>query len=77
MHVLQLQCDDQLIIALDDATQKLGWSRTEFVEKAVWDAINQIDIFLKELKHKQGYLNKPVEVGEFDVWEDEQEWGDV
>ena len=27
-----------------------------------------------EKKHREGYLLKPVEPGEFSVWEDEQVW---
>ena len=77
MQTLQLTCNDQLITALDEATRKLGWSRTEFIEKAVWDAIEHMDVILKEWKHKRGNLNKPVGTGEFDVWEDEQDWGDA
>lgn len=38
--------------------------------------IELIDQDLKELerKHKEGYLLKPVQVGEFSDWEDEQVW---
>lgn len=30
-----------------------------------------------ERRHARGYSRHPVMPGEFDVWEDEQEWGDV
>lgn len=35
------------------------------------------DIRALEQKHAEGYARKPVQEGEFDVWEDEQVWGEA
>ncbi|WP_156272074.1 hypothetical protein [Neomoorella glycerini] len=37
-------------------------------------ALQQQKISLLERKHREGYVKKPVEAGEFDIWEAEQEW---
>lgn len=34
------------------------------------------DLARLEAQHAEGYAKHPVEVGEFDVWEHEQDWGD-
>ncbi len=75
MKTLQLSFDDNLVAALDMATQKLGWTQAEFIRKSLWSSIERLDIMLKEKKHRLGYRNQPVESGEFDIWEDEQAWG--
>ena len=74
---LELICEDELVTAIGTATQKLGWTQNEFVQKALWNSIQQLDILIKEEKHRLGYINHPVESHEFDIWVDEQEWGDV
>lgn len=35
------------------------------------------DVAQLEKKHAQGYAKEPVKPGEFDLWEDEQTWGDM
>ncbi len=77
MTTLQLSFDDNLVTALSMATRKLGWTQAEFISKSLWSSIDRLDIMLKEKKHQLGYQNQPVESGEFDVWEDEQAWGDA
>lgn|GEM_PF-5922288 len=39
-------------------------------------ALEQFQIRKLEAQHAAGYERHPVAAGEFDGWEDEQEWGD-
>jgi len=68
--------DENLINAVDSAAKELRTTRSAFTRAALQRAITRIRMEKLEERHRQGYLNKPVSEGEFNVWEEEQKWGD-
>lgn len=71
MRTIQLTLDDELVTALDQAVQSLKTSRFSFIEKALKEALENFDVQHFEQIHRQGYLNHPVEPGEFINYEAE------
>ena len=76
MKTISITLDDNTLQAVNTLTKTSGMPLSEFVEYALQLALQQQRIRELEEKHKQGYLKKPVEKGEFSDWENEQVWGD-
>lgn len=76
MTTVSITLDDEILQAVDTLSKTLGVTLSKFMEHALKLALQQQRIRELEEKHKQGYLNKPVQAGEFSNWEDEQAWGD-
>jgi metal-responsive CopG/Arc/MetJ family transcriptional regulator len=74
MKTVQMTLDDDLVDAVDAVVKKLHTTRSAFARKALRDAVEKARMKQLEEKHKAGYQRKPVQTGEFDVWESEQEW---
>ncbi|PRR72487.1 ribbon-helix-helix domain-containing protein [Neomoorella humiferrea] len=74
MRTIQITIDEPMLIEVDRVTQQLGITRSAFIRHALQLALKQQKISLLERKHREGYAQKPVEAGEFDIWEAEQEW---
>ncbi len=53
-----------------------GMTRSEFIRKALQRALRQMKIAEMGCQHQKGYLERPVEEGEFDGWESEQAWAE-
>ena len=69
--------DDDLIDAVDQIVKELKKTRSAFTRIALREAIDWLHIRRLEEKHnKKGYELHPVNVGEFSVWENEQDWED-
>jgi hypothetical protein len=47
---------------------------SKFLDYIVFESIRKRKM---EQQHAQGYAQHPVEKGEFDIWENEQSWGEV
>jgi metal-responsive CopG/Arc/MetJ family transcriptional regulator len=77
MKTVQMTLDDDLVKAVDRAAKELGTSRSSFTRKALRSALEQLRMAALERKHRAGYERKPVKRGEFDVWSNEQTWGDA
>jgi CopG family transcriptional regulator / antitoxin EndoAI len=77
MRTVQMTLDESLVKAIDRIAKGLHTSRSAFTRDALRDAITKHNVKQLERKHRLGYEKQPVAKGEFDVWEDEQEWGDV
>ena len=77
MKTVQMTLDDDLVKAVDRAAKELGTSRSSFTRKALRSALEQLRMAALERKHRAGYEHKPVKRGEFDVWSNEQTWGDA
>ena len=77
MVTVQMTLDEVLVKRVDDLAYKLRTSRSAFAREALKDAIRKYQVMELEKKHKSGYLRHPVKKGEFDVFEDEQVWGDA
>jgi len=66
-------CKDCPFAIVDGIVKKLKTTRSAFVQKALKEAIRQVNINQLEKKHKKGYERYPVGKTEFSVWEPEQE----
>ncbi len=74
LRTIQVNIDESLLAEVEQALKLLDISRSAFIRNALQLAMKQHKNLLMERKHQEGYANKPVEQGEFDVWEPEQEW---
>jgi Arc/MetJ family transcription regulator len=74
MKTIQITIDDDLLQKVDRVTRSQKIARSQFIRKALEDALRQLAIQSLEQKQAQGYQRSPVTPGEFDVWESEQVW---
>ena len=76
MRTIQMTLDDDLVQTVDRVARKKRMTRSAFTRDALRMALKHLKITGLEEKHRSGYAVKPVSKGEFDVWEEEQNWGD-
>lgn len=76
MKTIQMTLDENLIKEVDKEIKKLNMTRSVFTREALRKCLDYYHQIELEKKQIAGYKNKPVKSGEFDVWEDEQEWID-
>jgi len=76
MKTVQITLDSELAEAVDRAVEKLGTSRSGFTRDALRRNLARLERQELERRHREGYARHPVAPGEFDVWEEEQAWGD-
>jgi metal-responsive CopG/Arc/MetJ family transcriptional regulator len=74
MKTVQMTLDESLVRAVDQAARRLKTSRSAFTRQALRAALRRIEITELERKQRDGYRRKPVDRGEFSVWENEQSW---
>jgi metal-responsive CopG/Arc/MetJ family transcriptional regulator len=75
MKTVQMTVDESLLAEVDEVTRVLHTTRSAFIREALRLALRRHEIAQLEQRHAEGYARKPVEPGEFDVWETEQMWG--
>lgn len=76
MRTVQMTLDDALVESVDSAASRLKTTRSAFARDALRRALEELDARDQERRHREGYAHTPVASGEFDVWEDEQAWGE-
>ena len=76
MRTVQMTLDEELVAAVDSVTKQLGTTRSAFAREALRSALKRVRTSELEGKHRLGYTRKPVKKGEFDVWENEHDWGE-
>jgi len=76
MKTIQMTIDEPLLAEVDRVTHNLSTTRSAFVREALQLALRRHIIAEMEQRHAQGYARHPVEPGEFDLWEAEQQWGE-
>lgn len=74
MRTVQMMFDNSLIDGVDKVAKKLKTTRSAFTREALKSAINHYYTKQMENKHRKGYKKQPIQKGEFDIWEDEQQW---
>jgi metal-responsive CopG/Arc/MetJ family transcriptional regulator len=74
MRTVQMTMDEKLLASVDEAARELRTTRSAFTRQALREALDRLASRRLEQKHKRGYERHPVHKGEFDVWEEEQEW---
>jgi metal-responsive CopG/Arc/MetJ family transcriptional regulator len=75
MKTIQMTIDERLLKLVDKMSQARKTSRSAFIRDALETKIEREQIREKELRHADGYAQKPVAPGEFEVWLGEQDWG--
>jgi len=76
MRTIQMTLDENLVKAVDRIVKRLRTTRSAFTRDALRDALSRHTIARLEQRHRAGYAKSPVEETEFNVWENEQAWGD-
>jgi metal-responsive CopG/Arc/MetJ family transcriptional regulator len=76
MKAIQMTLDEDLVAAVDRLARKLKTTRSAFARDALRDALAKYHEKELEEKHRRGYQSHPAKSDEFDVWENEQQWGD-
>jgi metal-responsive CopG/Arc/MetJ family transcriptional regulator len=77
MKAVQMTLEDELVAAVDRLARKLKITRSAFTRDALRAALAKFQTRELEEKHRRGYERHPVESGEFDGWDTEQQWGDA
>ncbi len=77
MKTIQMTIDPELLADVDEAVRELGTNRSAFMREALEQALRRLSVRRLEERHAAGYARKPAMAGEFDVWEDEQSWGEA
>lgn len=76
MKTIQMTLDEELVEEVDRAARELGTSRSAFTREALRASLARRRTRELENRQRAGYRRHPVAQGEFDVWEEEQSWGD-
>jgi metal-responsive CopG/Arc/MetJ family transcriptional regulator len=74
MRTVQMTLDDALVQEIDQVVKRLGTTRSAFAREALRTALARVERQEMERRHREGYRRKPVQMGEFSDWEDEQVW---
>ena len=74
---IQITIDEALLLRIDQATHNKKRARSQFINKVLEDTLRQVTVQELEQKQAEGYRRQPVNAGEFDVWESEQDWSNA
>jgi metal-responsive CopG/Arc/MetJ family transcriptional regulator len=77
MKTIQMTIDERLLKVVDKMSRSRKTSRSAFIRDALEAKIHRERIREDEVRHAEGYAQKPVAPGEFDSWLSEQDWGAV
>jgi metal-responsive CopG/Arc/MetJ family transcriptional regulator len=75
MKTIQMTIDERLLTLVDKMSRARKTTRSAFIRDALEAKIERERIQEKELRHSDGYVQKPVVAGEFEAWLNEQDWG--
>lgn len=74
MKTIQVTIDEPLLKALDKLSRVRKTTRSALIRDAVAAELRREERRMQESRHAQGYADRPVKAGEFDVWTEEQDW---
>jgi metal-responsive CopG/Arc/MetJ family transcriptional regulator len=77
MKTIQMTIDERLLKLVDKMSRARKTTRSAFIRDALEAKIRGERIREEEIRHAQGYAQKPIAAGEFDSWLSEQDWGTV
>lgn len=77
VKVVQMTLEEDLVTAVDQLVRRLKTTRSAFARDALREALARHRMKELEQKHRLGYQKHPVKRGEFDIWEGQQQWGDL
>jgi metal-responsive CopG/Arc/MetJ family transcriptional regulator len=75
MKTIQMTIDERLLTLVDKMCRARKTTRSAFIRDALEAQIERERIQEKERRHADGYVQKPVVAGEFEIWLHEQDWG--
>jgi metal-responsive CopG/Arc/MetJ family transcriptional regulator len=76
MTTIQMTLDEELLKSLDRTVKQLQTTRSALIRESVRQYLRTLQVRDQEARHRSGYSKRPVKLGEFDIWEHEQDWGD-
>ena len=76
METIQLTLDEALMAEVQQATNALQMTQSDFVKIALERALQQREIIAKERQHAEAYSKNPQRPEEIEEWQDEQHWGE-
>jgi len=76
MRTVQMTMDENLVAQVDRAAKKTNTTRSGFTRQVLRKALEELTTKELVAKYAEGYTKQPVQPDEFDVWENEQVWGD-
>ena len=74
MRTIQMTIDEPLLKEVDQISQSLKTTRSEFIREALKLALERHRIIQLERQHAAGYAAQPQEPSEVVEWEAEQVW---
>ena len=74
MKTVQLTLEDDLLDRVNREIIQQQISLSAFVRESLGHYHHRLKIREQEKQKRSGYIQHPIEKGEFDVWEDEQVW---
>ncbi len=77
MKTIRMTVNESLLSEVEQVIRELKISRSAFMRSALLLALQKHAVLKSEHRHKLGYEQHPVSEGEFDIWENEQAWGEM
>jgi Arc/MetJ family transcription regulator len=74
METIQLSIDDALLAEVQQATNALQMTRSDFFKLALERALRQRKVIELEIRDAKAYAEKPQTVEEIEEWQGEQYW---
>jgi len=74
METIHLSIDESLLAEVQQATNALQMTPSDFIKVALERAVQQREIIAKERRDAQGYAEQPQQPEEIEEWLDEQQW---
>jgi metal-responsive CopG/Arc/MetJ family transcriptional regulator len=75
MKTIQMTIDEKLLKAVDRLCRSRHTTRSALIRMALESELSRESVRAEECRQRQGYERQPVAAGEFDVWLEEQDWG--
>lgn len=75
MKTIQMTIDEELLRAVDKLSRARKTTRSALIREVLEAELRRERTLAEETRHTEGYVRRPVQSGEFDVWLDEQDWG--
>lgn len=77
MGTIQLTLDESLMAEVQQATNALKMSHSDFLKLALECALRQRKIIELEIRDAKAYAEKPQTVEEIEEWQNEQYWDET
>jgi antitoxin component of RelBE/YafQ-DinJ toxin-antitoxin module len=77
METIQLSIDDSLLAEVQQATNALQMTCSDFFKLALERALRQRKIIELEIRDAKAYAEKPQTVEEIEEWQGEQYWDET